>query len=93
MLTPVLLARLALGMDHPMAGTMAVDVLPLSMSVLVLSVLVHSLALLIVAWILAIAGFEIYAKTGLKLLRQAWVTFDLLWAIALLVAGLSILVF
>jgi len=93
MLMPVLLAHPALAMDHPMAGTMAVDVVPLSMRVLVLSVLVHSLALLIVAGILAIAFFEIYEKTGLKLLRQAWLNFDLLWALALLVAGVSVLLF
>jgi hypothetical protein len=55
--------------------------------VILLAVLVHTLALLIVAGVLAIFFFESYEKVGLKLLRHIWLTFDLFWAFALLVAG------
>jgi hypothetical protein len=58
-----------------------------SMPVLLLAVTVHTLALLIVAGVLAILFFESYDKVGLKLLRHTWLNFDLLWAFALLVAG------
>jgi len=40
-----------------------------------------------VAGILALVFFESYEKVGLRLLRSAWLNFDLLWAIALLAAG------
>jgi len=46
---------------------------------------------LIVAGVLAIFFFESYEKVGLKLLRHTWLNFDLLWAFALLVAGLGAL--
>ena len=32
-------------------------------------------------------------RLGLRLLRHAWLNFDLLWAIALLVAGFAVLFF
>lgn len=38
------------------------------------------LTMAIIAWI-------VYRKLGLKVLRQGWVNFDLIWAIALVVAG------
>ncbi len=51
---------------------------------LVLAVVLHSLAMLLVmgavAWI-------VYRKLGLAVLRQQWINFDLIWAIALLVVG------
>jgi hypothetical protein len=31
--------------------------------------------------------FETYESVGLGLLKNAWLTFDLVWAIALVVAG------
>jgi hypothetical protein len=34
----------------------------------------------------------VYEKLGLALLRRAWFNLDLLWAVALLLAGVSILV-
>ena len=36
---------------------------------------------------LAIVVFETYESVGLGLLKNAWLTFDLVWAIALVVAG------
>jgi len=59
--------------------------------VILFAVLVHTLAMLIVAGVLAIFFFESYEKVGLKLLRHTWLNFDLLWAFALLVAGLGAL--
>lgn len=50
---------------------------------------VHTLSMLLVTG--AIAAL-VYAKLGLALLRQAWFNLDLLWAVALFVASISILV-
>jgi hypothetical protein len=49
--------------------------------------------MLAVAGILAFLFFETYEKVGLRLLQNAWLNFDLLWAIALLVAGFAVLFF
>lgn len=91
MLVPVLLAQPVLGMTHTMVGTMPADPPPVSLPLILLAVVVHTLALLIVAGALAIVFFESYEKVGLKLLRHAWLNFDLLWAFALLVAGFGAL--
>jgi len=56
-----------------------------------LSVLVHTSAMLIVAGVLALVFFEFYEKVGLKILRHAWFNFDLLWAVALLIAAGAVL--
>ncbi len=51
---------------------------------LFLAVSVHTLAMLVVmgsvAWI-------VYKKLGLAVLRQKWINFDLIWALALLIVG------
>jgi hypothetical protein len=47
--------------------------------------------MLVVAGILALLFFETYENLGLRLLRHTWFNFDLLWAIALLVAGCAAL--
>ena len=36
---------------------------------------------------LAATALVIYEKTGLALLRRAWVNLDLVWAVALMVTG------
>ena len=90
---PVLLAPSALGMGHALCGTMLAGAASSGITSLLLAVLVHTTAMLIVAGFLAAAFFEFYEKAGLKLLRHAWLNFDLLWALALLVAGLSVLLF
>jgi hypothetical protein len=87
MLIPVLLAQPMLGMAPAMAETAPAVSQPLNASVVVLAVLVHTVSMLVVAGILALLFFEAYENLGLRLLRHTWFNFDLLWAIALLVAG------
>jgi uncharacterized membrane protein len=85
-----LLAQPMSGMTHSLAGsTLAYP--PLSASVIVLAVLIHTVSMLVVAGILALLFFETYEKLGLRRLQSAWFNFDLLWAIALLVAGCAVL--
>jgi hypothetical protein len=91
MLLPVLMARPMPGMAHNLAN--GTDVVPASMSAytIALAVLIHTVSMLAVAGILAILFFETYEKAGLQLLRHAWLNFDLLWSIALLVGGFAVL--
>jgi hypothetical protein len=49
----------------------------------------HTLGLLIVAGTIAVI---VYEKTGLALLRRAWVNLDLVWSVALAGAGIATLV-
>jgi hypothetical protein len=92
MLMPVLMAHPTMGMSHSMAGMMMSTGSPeLGVKVILLAVLVHTVAMLIVAGILAIAFFESYERSGLNLLRHAWFNFDLLWAVALIVAAVAAL--
>ncbi|MGB8989898.1 MAG: hypothetical protein WCC37_25095 [Candidatus Sulfotelmatobacter sp.] len=92
MLLPVLMAQPMSGMTHSMAGTHAMPS-SLSASAIAFAVLIHTTSMLVVAGILAIVFFETYEKVGLRLLRHTWLNFDLLWAIALLVAGCMVLFF
>jgi hypothetical protein len=87
MLIPVLLAQPTLGMAHAGMQTMPGSLPATGMAAIALAVVVHTMALLTVAGILAIFFFETYEKVGLKLLRHTWVNFDLLWAFALLIAA------
>ena len=87
MILPVLLARPGLGMMHSMHNAAPGEAASLSPFVALVAVLVHTGGMLIVAGILAILFFESYEKSGLNLLRHAWLNFDLIWALALLVAG------
>ena len=91
MLVPVLMAQPMQGMAHTMVALMPAGPPPVFIPVILLAVVVHTLALLIVAGVLAIFFFEGYEKVGLKLLRDTWLNFDLLWAFALLVAGFGAL--
>jgi hypothetical protein len=92
MLLPVLMAKPMSGMSHNMSG--GISPMPaLSFSEIGFAVLIHTASMLTVAGILAIAFFETYEKVGLQLLRHTWLNFDLLWAIALLVAGFVVLFF
>ncbi|MGA7399743.1 MAG: hypothetical protein WCC99_15380 [Candidatus Sulfotelmatobacter sp.] len=93
MLLPVLMAQPMSGMTHSMAGGMAAMPSSLSTSAIGFAVLLHTASMLAVAGILAILFFETYEKVGLRLLRHTWLNFDLLWAIALLVAGCVVLFF
>jgi hypothetical protein len=89
MLIPVLLSQPMRGMTmtHSMAQAMPAVHESLSVPVIGLAVLVHTASMLAVAGVLALFFFESYEKLGLRLLQHAWFNFDLLWAIALLVAA------
>jgi hypothetical protein len=93
MLMPVLLTPAAEGMHHAMNGSMSGSMngsaLPMSLGVILLATLIHTAAMLIVAGILAMVFYHFYKKFGLGLLRYAWFNFDLLWAIALLIAAVA----
>jgi hypothetical protein len=93
MLLPVLMAQPMSGMTHSMAGGTHAMPSSLSASAIAFAVLIHTASMLVVAGILAIVFFETYEKVGLRLLRHTWLNFDLLWAIALLVAGCIVLFF
>jgi hypothetical protein len=49
------------------------------------AVLVHTLAMLMVMGAIAVV---VYEKLGLAILRRAWINLDLIWAIAIVAAGL-----
>ncbi|HLX82862.1 MAG TPA: hypothetical protein VKR59_03130 [Terriglobales bacterium] len=95
MLLPVLMAQPMSGMTmtHSMGGGTTVIPSSLTASAIALAVLIHTASMLAVAGILAILFFETYEKVGLRLLRHTWLNFDLLWAIALMVAGCVVLFF
>jgi len=91
MLIPVLLAEPTNSMHHAMADTIHGHDPALGMRLIFASILVHTLAMLMVAGVLALLSFELYEQVGLKVLRQAWFNFDLLWAVALLIAAGAVL--
>jgi hypothetical protein len=93
MLLPVLMAQPMSGMTHSMVGGTSVFLASSSTSAIGFAVLIHTASMLAVAGLLAIMFFETYEKMGLRLLRHTWLNFDLLWAIALLVAGCVVLFF
>jgi hypothetical protein len=92
MLLPILMAQPMSGMTHTLGGMLAVpsSLIP---SAVGLAVLIHTASMLAVAGILALLFFKTYEKVGLRLLQHVWLNFDLLWAIALLVAGFAVLFF
>ena len=91
MLIPVLWSGPTVTMHHVMSQPTTTQRTQLNASIILGSVLVHTGAMLAVAGILALAFFELYEKVGLKVLRHTWFNFDLLWAIALLIAALAVL--
>ena len=91
MLIPVLMAEPHLSVHHPMSWSVPGVNTPSVNVMLLLAALVHTVAMLIVAGALALAFFEVYEKVGLGLLRHAWLNFDLLWALALLIGGFAVL--
>jgi hypothetical protein len=93
MLLPVLMAQTMSGMTHSMTGGTSAIPSSLSASAIGFAVLIHTASMLTVAGILAMLFFETYEKVGLRLLRHTWLNFDLLWAIALLVAACVVLFF
>jgi len=89
MILPILMGQPMQGMTHATTEMSP----PLNVSVVALAVLIHTGSMLAVAAVLAVLFYETYEKVGLQFLRHAWLNFDLLWAIALLVAGLAVLFF
>jgi hypothetical protein len=93
MLLPILMAQTMPAMTHNLAKGMDVMLSSLSAYAVGLAVLIHTVSMLAVAGILAVVFFETYEKVGLRLLRHTWLNFDLLWAVALMVAGCVVLFF
>lgn len=91
MLIPVLMAIPTADIHASMAGGMHSQVPLVGMRLILLSTLVHTAAMLVVAGTLALLFFALYDKIGLKLLRHTWFNFDLLWALALLIAAGAVL--
>jgi hypothetical protein len=93
MLLPILIAQPMPGMTHHRADGMPMVPSSLSASAIGMAVLIHTVSMFFVAGILAVLFFETYERVGLKLLRRTWLNFDLVWAVALLVAGFAVLLF
>jgi hypothetical protein len=91
MLLPILIAQPMPGMTHNMADGMPMVPSSLSASAIGMAVLIHTVSMFFVAGILAVLSFETYERVGLQLLRRTWLNFDLVWAVALLVAGFAVL--
>jgi hypothetical protein len=90
MLVPVLLKWPATEhAHHHMAGMQSHEQMANPSIFLLAVVVVHTLSLLLATGIIAVLVFD---KLGLGILRHAWFNFDLLWAVALLVAGVMALV-
>jgi len=56
---------------------------------IVLGILMHTLAMLAV---MALVAWFVYKRFGLRILRSHWINFDLIWAAALIVAGVIALI-
>jgi hypothetical protein len=93
MVLPILMSQPMHGITHSMIAGLPVVPASLRLSVIGLAVLIHTVSMLTVAGILGVAFFETYEKAGLQLLRHTWLNFDLMWAIALLVAGVAVVLF
>jgi hypothetical protein len=91
MLMPVLMAQPSSRMSHSMAHVPLASPAGAAATTLAIAVLVHTTSMLLVAGTIAFLFFETYEKTGLRLLQRAWFNFDLLWALALLVAAFAAL--
>ena len=91
MLMPVLMAIPTAGKHHSMEGWMHSQVPLAGWRLILLSTVVHTATMLVVAGSLALLFFALYDKIGLKLLRHTWFNFDLLWAVALLIAAGAVL--
>ena len=59
-------------------------------SLLIASVVVHTLGYLVAT---ALAAIVVYEKLGVAILRRAWFNIDLVWMVALMITGVFILLF
>jgi hypothetical protein len=90
MLVPILLKwPVVEHAHHPMVEASTLGQVADSPILLLAAVGIHTLSLFLVTGAVAVL---VYEKLGLALLRQAWFNFDLLWAGALLIAGVVALV-
>jgi hypothetical protein len=89
MLIPVLL-RMPPGTTHS-EHVPAAEITSLggSSGIAVIAVAVHTLAMLVTA---SAAAIVVYEWVGLAFLRRGWINFDLLWVLALIGAGVILLV-
>jgi hypothetical protein len=86
MLTPILL-KFASAKPLPHHHIHMASALPVNQSTawVIAAVGVHTLSFFLVTGLIAVL---VYEKFGLSLLRRSWFNLDLLWAIALMIAGM-----
>jgi hypothetical protein len=89
MLLPVLLGMPIGATHHDHAHMLAAAEIGQSAATGLAAVAVHTAAMLLVAGAIAVA---VYEWAGLAFLRRGWINLDLLWAFALIGAGLILLV-
>ena len=84
MLFPVLLSLPPPAPGH-VHGAQGAGIGAVSVADDAVAVLVHTLAMLLVMGAVALV---VYEKVGLAILRRAWLNLDLIWAVAIVAAGL-----
>ena len=90
MLVPILLQWPTGQSSHAhLIHELSPEVIARSPGLMLLAVMVHTAGMLFVTTAVAVL---VYEKFGLALLRRAWLNVDLLWAIALFMAGVLALV-
>ena len=90
MLVPVLVQWSQVDYAHAeLIKTLSPDWIAPSLGLMLAAVSVHTLSMLLVT--AAVAGI-VYEKLGLAILRQAWFNLDWIWAAALILSGLFVLV-
>jgi len=84
MLLPVLLSLPSPAAGH-VHGAHGAGIGAVSVADDAVAVLVHTVAMLVVMGAVAVV---VYEKVGLAILRRAWLNLDLIWAVAIIAAGL-----
>jgi hypothetical protein len=90
MLLPVLLGMPISILRHDHAHMVAVTAVGRSAVTELAAVAVHTTVMLAVAGAIAIS---VYEWVGLEFLRRGWINLDLVWVLALIGAGVLLLVF
>jgi hypothetical protein len=89
MLLPVLLEMPIGATDHSHAHMVMEGEIGNSVATSLAAVAIHTAAMLAVAGVVAIVVYEWF---GLAFLRRGWINLDLMWVIALIGAGMILLV-